>query len=54
MSIARTALILSIAVVSGIGIGVLTFFAEKSYPKAVRAGIFAAATCAAGLHALIE
>jgi hypothetical protein len=38
----RTALILFIAVVSRIGIGVLIFFAEKSHPKAVLAGVIAA------------
>jgi predicted phage tail protein len=41
----RTALILFIAVVSGIGIGVLTFFAEKSYPQAVLASVIAAGGC---------
>lgn len=50
----RTALILFIAVVSGIGIGVLTFFAEKSYPKAVIAGVIAAGGCMVGLHSLID
>lgn len=50
----RTALIFFIAIVGGIGIGVLTFFAEKSYPKAFLAGIGAAAVCTAGLHTLIE
>ncbi|MFI8170929.1 hypothetical protein ACIGAN_31935 [Streptomyces sp. NPDC085931] len=49
----RTTLILFIAVVSGIGIGVLTFFAEKSYPKAVLAGVIAAGGCTVGLHSLI-
>jgi hypothetical protein len=48
----RTALILFIAV--GIGIGVLTFFAEKSYPKAVLAGVLATGGCTAGLHSLID
>lgn len=52
----RTALILFTAVVSGIGIGfgVLTFFAEKSYPKAVLAGVIAAGGCTVGLHSLID
>ncbi|GAA2331277.1 hypothetical protein GCM10010246_13040 [Streptomyces cuspidosporus] len=50
----RTALILFIAVVSGIGVGVLTFFAEKSYPKAVLAGVIAAGGCTVGLHNLID
>ncbi|MFJ9574761.1 hypothetical protein ACIRQF_00015 [Streptomyces sp. NPDC101191] len=50
----RTALILFIAVVSSIGIGVLTFFAEKSYPKAVLAGVLAAGACTVGLHSLID
>lgn len=52
----RTALILFIAVSAGIGIGIgmLTFFAEKSYPKAVIAGVIAAAGCTAGLHSLID
>ncbi|MEU0853523.1 hypothetical protein ABZ387_37290 [Streptomyces flaveolus] len=50
----RTTLILFIALVAGIGIGVLTFFVEKSYPKAVIAGIGTAALCAKGLHELIE
>ncbi|TVL90243.1 hypothetical protein [Streptomyces sp. SAJ15] len=50
----RTALILFIAVVIGIGIGVLTFFAEKSYPKAVLAGVLAAGACTVGLHSLID
>lgn len=50
----RTALILFIAVVVGIGVGVLTFFAEKSYPKAVLAGVVAAAACTVGLHSLID
>jgi hypothetical protein len=50
----RTALILFIAVSAGIGIGMLTFFAEKSYPKAVIAGVIAAAGCTAGLHSLID
>lgn len=31
----RTALILFMAVASGIGLGVLTFLAEKSYPTAI-------------------
>ncbi|MEU2462452.1 hypothetical protein ABZ604_33345 [Streptomyces sp. NPDC012473] len=48
----RTALILFIAVSAGIGM--LTFFAEKSYPKAVIAGVIAAAGCTAGLHSLID
>ena len=50
----RTALILFVAIVGGIGIGVLTFFAEKSYPKAVLAGIGAAVACTMGLNTLIE
>ncbi|MEU6370325.1 hypothetical protein ABZ876_32540 [Streptomyces sp. NPDC046931] len=50
----RTALILFIGLVSGLGIGVLTFFAEKSCPKAIIAGIVAAAGCTAGLHNLID
>jgi hypothetical protein len=50
----RTALILLIAVGVGIGIGVLTFFAEKSYPKAVLAGVLATGGCTAGLHSLID
>lgn len=50
----RTALILFIAVSAGIGIGMLTFFAEKSYPKAVIAGVITAAGCTAGLHSLID
>ncbi|MFF4402461.1 hypothetical protein [Streptomyces sp. NPDC001480] len=50
----RTALILFIAIGVGIGIGVLTFFAEKSYPKAVIAGVLAAGGCTAGLHNLID
>lgn len=50
----RTALILFIAAGVGIGIGVLTFFAEKSYPKAVLAGVIAAGGCTVGLHSLID
>ncbi|WP_190174849.1 hypothetical protein [Streptomyces mirabilis] len=50
----RTALILFIAAGVGIGIGVLTFFAEKSYPKAVVAGVLAAWGCTVGLHNLID
>ncbi|MFI8944830.1 hypothetical protein [Streptomyces syringium] len=50
----RTALILFIAVGIGIGIGMLTFFAEKSYPKAVLAGVLAAGCCTVGLHSLID
>ncbi|MEU6102738.1 hypothetical protein [Streptomyces flaveolus] len=50
----RTTLILFIAIAAGTGIGVLTFFAEKSVPKAIIAGVFAAAGCMAGLHSLIE
>lgn len=50
----RTALILFMAVGIGIGIGVLAFFAEMSYPKAVIAGVFAAAGCTVGLHTLID
>ncbi|MFF9365013.1 hypothetical protein [Streptomyces griseoluteus] len=50
----RTALILFTAVVSGVGIGVLTFFAETSYPKAVLAGVLAAGGCTVGLHSLID
>ena len=50
----RTALILFIAIVVGIGFGVLTFFAEKSYPKAVIAGVIAAGGCTVGLHSLID
>ncbi|MFE3865502.1 hypothetical protein ACFXPT_34505 [Streptomyces goshikiensis] len=50
----RTALILFIAVGIDIGIAVLTFFAEKSYPKAVLAGVLAAGACAVGLHSLID
>jgi hypothetical protein len=50
----RTALILYIAVSAGVAIGVLTFFAKKSYPDAVLAGIFAAGACTVGLHNLIE
>lgn len=50
----RTALILFIAVGVGIGFGVLTFFAEKSYSKAVIAGVVAAAGCTVGLHSLID
>ncbi|WP_086559291.1 hypothetical protein [Streptomyces africanus] len=50
----RTALILFIAVATGIGIGVLTFFSGKSYPKAVIAGVVAVGGCAAGLHNLID
>ncbi|MEU9230765.1 hypothetical protein AB0D40_41430 [Streptomyces massasporeus] len=38
----------------GIGIGVLTFFAEKSYPKAVLASVLATGGCTVGLHSLIE
>ncbi|PKW12481.1 hypothetical protein SAMN05428944_0245 [Streptomyces sp. 1222.5] len=49
----RTALILFIAVVGGIGVG-LTFLSEKSYPTAYLAGIGGAAACTAGLHQLIE
>ncbi|MFF0451667.1 hypothetical protein ACFYT4_35860 [Streptomyces sp. NPDC004609] len=49
----RTALILFIAVGVGVGFGVLTFFAEKSYPKAVIAGVLAAGCCTVGLHSLI-
>lgn len=50
----RTALILFIAVVSGIGVGVLTFFAEKSLPKAALAGVIAVGGCTVGLHNLID
>lgn len=50
----RTALILFIAVSVGIGFGVLAFFAEKSYPKAVLAGVIAAGGCTVGLHSLID
>ncbi|MET9648602.1 hypothetical protein [Streptomyces syringium] len=50
----RTALILFIAVGVGIGIGMLTFFAEKSYPKAAIACVVAAGTCTVGLHSLID
>jgi hypothetical protein len=46
----RTGLILCIAVVSGIG--VLTFFAEKSHTKAALAGVIAAEGCR--LHSLID
>ncbi|MGP3777168.1 hypothetical protein ACTWJ8_40670 (plasmid) [Streptomyces sp. SDT5-1] len=49
----RSALILFIGVVFGIGVGVLTFFAEKSYPAAVLAGVFAVGPATAGLHRLI-
>lgn len=50
----RTALILFIAVVVGIGIGVLTFFAEKSYPKAALASLLAIGGCTVTLHNLID
>ncbi|MGA5454405.1 hypothetical protein ACPCVO_48355 [Streptomyces umbrinus] len=50
----RTALILFIAVVTGVGFGVITFLAKKSYPDAVRDGLFVAAACAVGLHNLID
>lgn len=49
----RTALILFMAVGIGIGFGVLTFFAEKSYPKAVLAGVLATEGRTVGLHNLI-
>ncbi|MGW1894215.1 hypothetical protein ACWCP6_28830 [Streptomyces sp. NPDC002004] len=50
----RTALILFIAAGVGIGVGVLTIFAEKSYPKAVIASVFAAGGCTMELHNLID
>ncbi|MEU0203267.1 hypothetical protein ABZ302_31160 [Streptomyces sp. NPDC006237] len=37
----------------GVGLGVLTFFAEKSYLRAVIAGVVVAGACAVGLHKLI-
>lgn len=50
----RTALILFIAVVIGVSAGVLTFFAEKSYPKAALAGLLTTGGCMVGLHSLID
>lgn len=50
----RTALILFIAAAIGVGIGVLTFVAKKSYPDAVIAGFLTAGTCTAGLHNMID
>ncbi|NEB03754.1 hypothetical protein [Streptomyces sp. SID13726] len=50
----RTALILFMAIATGIGIGILTFASETSCPKAVLAGICAAAACTMGLNTLIE
>ncbi|MFD5836201.1 hypothetical protein ACFWHV_21920 [Streptomyces collinus] len=47
-------LVLFVAVGIGIGIGVLTFFAEKSYAKAVLAGVLATGGCTAGLHSLVD
>lgn len=49
----RTALILFISAVVGVGVGVLTFLAKDSYPEAVLAGLFAAGACTGGLHNLI-
>ncbi|WP_258566159.1 hypothetical protein [Streptomyces parvulus] len=42
------------ALMAGIGIGVLTFLAQESWPTAIIAGIGAAAGCTAGLHNLID
>ncbi len=50
----RTALILFISVAVGVGIGVLTYFANRSYPGAVLAGVFATAACTKGLDSLIS
>ncbi|MFI9729513.1 hypothetical protein [Streptomyces sp. NPDC052092] len=50
----RTTLIPFIALVSGIGIGVLIIFAEQSYPEVVLAGVLGLGGCAAGLHNLID
>ncbi|MFJ8787412.1 hypothetical protein [Streptomyces sp. NPDC102476] len=49
----RTALILFMAVAIGVGIGVLTFFVNRSYPGAVIAGVLAAGACTKGLDNLI-
>lgn len=50
----RTTLILFIAIVSGIGVGMLSYLAEKSVPTAILHGLGAAATCTTVLHALME
>lgn len=49
----RTAVILFMAAVVGVGVGVVTYFAKRSYPEAVLAGLFTAGACTAGLHNLI-
>ncbi|MFE9738577.1 hypothetical protein [Streptomyces sp. NPDC006477] len=49
----RTALILFMALCAGIGIGVLTFLAKRSYPEAVIAGVLPAGACAMGLHNVV-
>jgi hypothetical protein len=49
----RTALILFMALCAGIGIGVLTFLAKKSYPEAVIAGVLTTGACAVGLHNVV-
>ncbi|WP_432168162.1 hypothetical protein [Streptomyces sp. bgisy031] len=49
----RTAVILFMAAATGVGIGALTFVTTKSYPEAIRSGLFAAGACAVGLHTLI-
>ncbi|MEW2513829.1 hypothetical protein [Streptomyces sp. NPDC046870] len=36
-----------------IGVGVITFVVKKSFREAVLAGLFAAGTCAVGLHNLV-
>ncbi|WP_333737259.1 hypothetical protein [Streptomyces sp. IBSBF 2806] len=43
-----------ISVAVGVGIGVLTYFANRSYPGAVLAGVFATAACTKGLDSLIS
>ncbi|MFE1545749.1 hypothetical protein ACFW61_35550 [Streptomyces microflavus] len=37
-----------------IGAGVLTFFAEQSYPKAALTGLLTTGGCMVGLHSLID
>nr|WSS73247.1 hypothetical protein OG491_35620 [Streptomyces sp. NBC_01175] len=49
----RTTLILFIALCVGVGVGVLSFFANKPYPEAVITGMLIAGACAVGLHSVM-
>ncbi|MGZ2361734.1 hypothetical protein LRE75_34525 [Streptomyces sp. 372A] len=49
----RAAIILTMAVAGGIGVGVLTYSSERSLAKAAIAGLVAFGTCMMGLPSLI-